>query len=485
MKRIQKITMCLSIVSAISAASGLAFLISSGFAKRPAQTAAGYLKDGDFYYEQGSYELALESYRKAAGIEEKAAELRGEIRCLEALTYYSDTEELYEKLHQSSDETMDDFLGYVNLKIRFNQLDDAKMMVEKKMESSKDPQLQSFYDNMSVKEPVLSLASGQYDEYQILEVTGNSENAFVYYTTDGSEPNQKSEVLSDGMIVSYPENHIKVKAINYLGYGSDTVNLDISITKPVEAIDIGNSNLKYALMKKLGNKSYRDPWYNYELAQVDELYIIGDYIKECQEKEVRDITFYEDSFERYSNMNTRFGSGSGLECLRYFPNLKRLVVAYQEQLDVSALSGLYNLEELSLIHDNISDISALSGLTKLKKLSLGWNQITDVSPLSGMMELESLGLWNNQIADITPLSGLTCLTYFDIAHNQVSDISAVSGMGSLRELWINGNQIGDMRVLDQCFNLRKLMQEENPGSNAALSPKVLSELGETDWKEAE
>lgn len=306
--------------------------------------------------------------------------------------------------------------------------------------------------------PVFNLTSGTYEEYQLLQITNVYGNASVHYTTDGTEPNADSPVYTDGIVLSYPENIIRAKAIGALGYESEEVQLNISISRPVERIELDTSDTLYWIASNIFRKSWNSSIYNYELAQIRSLYILGDYYMDVVPLEA---TFHDGYYDMYDSRYSDYGEHT-LDFVEYTPFIKTLAVEYQQELDLSPLAQLEYIENLSLLNDGITDITALEGLTSLKQLALGWNRISDVSALNGLTSLESLGLWNNQISDLSMLSSLTGLRYFDVSGNRVSQIECMAQMPELTEVWINHNQIQDLSPLDACPKLMVLMQAGNP-----------------------
>ena len=488
MKKIQITATVFAFIALIALAVAGAFAnLGTGGSKRPEKSEEDYVAEGRFYYDQGSFSEALASFKGALELNENNLEaLRGEAKTCVNLSYYDEAEKAYYTISEQKDATTDDKIELIEFLVRNNKHEDARNLIEKYMASDNDERYQEIYDQMTVNVPELSLKSGTYDQYQLLTVTNVPENSIVYYTTDGSEPTVNSPAVGEGVVISYPKNKIKVKAIGYLGYESETVELNVNISKKVEEVKLSEgdswneSPLEYCLRRQL-NKNYNDKYYNYETAQITSLYLFGRY--EGSTQPYGDAQFYADSyFAGYSkHLKDDFGNNE-IRGLKYFPYLRTLCVGYQEKFDVSQLKNLKNLKELSILHSNVSDISALKNLTSLESLTLGWNNITDISPVASLTNLRTLGLWNNKIKDISKLSGLTELTYLDIAENKVSDISAIKNMPKLSEVWVNGNNIADMSPFTGMTGIRTLMQTDNPGANAPIFETMKSKLVKTDIK---
>lgn len=483
MKRIRLLASGALIISLIAIAVGGSFLMAVSTATRPSKTYDDYMTDGDLYLENSEYFKAIVSYENAL------TERADSIDALQGLasTYYRQINqekeaEVRNQIAEKDPADLDNQVRLVELMINEGNLDEAKEKTEELMASNDSDSLRSLYSEMEIATPVFNLSSGSYADYQLLQLTNVYNNAIVRYTTDGSEPTTSSQSYIDGIVISYPETVIRAKAFGSLGYTSDEVSLNFSITKPVEIVNLRNnyggnySDTLYRITNSVLNKSWNSDVYNYEMAQIRELYILGEY---NVESEPMSVSFYSDYYKRYDSRYAEHGNFD-LAFATYTPFLKTLSVGYQTSLDLSPLASLSYIEDLSLLNNGITDISALSGLTSLRRLALGWNDISDVVALSNLTGLESLGLWNNQVANIDALHGLSNLTYFDVAYNNISNLGVVSGMPELNELWINNNQISDISPVSGNQKLMVLMQRGNPISNHDALTDIKPQLYKTD-----
>ena len=333
---------------------------------------------------------------------------------------------------------------------------------------------------MLVDAPEFTLSSGEYDEYQLLDIVSHGDNAIVRYTLDGTDPGMESPIWSDQLVISYPETEIRAIAYSPLGFPSEVTDLKLTITKPAEVVVSGGSysNTSWVL-RNLMNKSYEQDVYNYELAQVRDIYCVGSY---SFSTEAYQTLFYGDHYTRYDSEYDSYGDYD-LAFVSNMPFLRTLVFSFQKDVDLEPLSSLEYLENLSAYHCGIDDLSPLEDCTSLKKLALGWNDISDISPLASLTSLESLGLWNNSIEDISAVRGLHNLAYLDIANNEVTNIDAVSELTDLVEVWINGNEIEDISPLDHCEKIGVLMQAGNPISEYGSVKERAGKFYKTDLKQ--
>ncbi len=76
--------------------------------------------------------------------------------------------------------------------------------------------------------PMVSLDSGQYDTPQLIRVIV-PEDCYVYYTLDGSEPDDNSRIYGEPIPISDGETTIKLVAVNSRGVKSDVVEKEYTI----------------------------------------------------------------------------------------------------------------------------------------------------------------------------------------------------------------------------------------------------------------
>lgn len=462
MKRIKFLMFGTLVLSLVAIAIGASFLMTGYTVTKPQKTFDSYMADAEIYLDDGDYYKAVASYENALDEDEGSVDaLQGLASVYLRQMNYKKEQEIRQQLAELLPDDLDNHIRLVEIEINLGELDTAKTMTEKLMDVYDSEELRSLYAEMNIDTPVFNMTSGTYGDYQLLLLTNTYNNAYVHYTIDGNEPTINSQLYDDGIIISYPETVIRAKAFGALGYTSEEVRLDFMITKPVEVISSKNYDNYSDTLNRIGNSVLNKSWgsdiYNYEMAQIRELYMLGSY---NVSSEPMTATFCNGYYNMYESRYIEMGDFD-LDFVAYTPFLKTLTVGYQNELNLTPLENLHYIENLSLLNDGISDISPLSGLATLKMLALGWNSISDVSPLFTLTELESLGLWNNQISDIAGLANLSQLTYLDIAYNGVVQIDCVSQMPNLNELWINNNQISDISSLENCKKLMVLMQNDN------------------------
>lgn len=147
---------------------------------------------------------------------------------------------------------------------------------------------------------------------------------------------------------------------------------------------------------------------------------------------------------------------SNLEPFAFFPNLKALLLDYNNIVDVSTLALLPQLQILWLDDNQITDVSALKENQNLLWIGLGDNEIEDLSVLHFLPLVRRLWLGGNKISDISSVTSLTYLRKLHLAGNQVRDVSPLSSLKHLERLYLADNQITDVRSLSSLKKLQFL-----------------------------
>ncbi len=463
-----KMSTTLIFVGAVVLGCGVMFSLKNktlDYGNPPEKTVQDYIGEGQKYLDRGDYNEAIVSYDKVLEIENDNLDaIVGLAKVYQNNLSYEDSENSYKRALELDGENPEIVLSLFRLYIMENKQEEAKKLLEEKL-ILQDPEITRMYEKTKVSEPKFSLPSGSYDSYQKLTCSEKPEDCLIYYTTDGSEPtiNSGNVMNEDGVVISDPEIHVKAKAFNGLGYGSDTVSLDYIVTVPVQKVSISDYKIRNILSQAISGKNNNNSdIYNYQLAKIDSLYLIGDESWDYQSWSSALFSNRGYILQNEKNSINKEGSYSNLSFLQYCTNLNELAIAWQKNVDLVQIAALPNLKRLSLVHDNLTDITPLSQCTGLKQLALGWNDLEDISPLAGLTELETLGLWDNKIKDITPVSGLKKLNMLDFSTNQVSDAASLSGLSNLRELWMYENQISDLSFTDSMEELNVLMASDNP-----------------------
>lgn len=163
-----------------------------------------------------------------------------------------------------------------------------------------------------------------------------------------------------------------------------------------------------------------------------------------------------------TNAGSEQGKITTLDDIRWFPQLKELVVTGNQITDISALASQTGLTYLNLAINQIEDISALSTLTNLTSLNLPMNQITDISDLSGLRKLKYVNLGNNKITMVPDLSNMTALEQLHLPNNKITKLASMSGLSKLIALNLSNNRVTDISPIYGLEKLTSIYYSNNP-----------------------
>ena len=434
---------------------------------------------GDRYLNDLDYEKAILAYGSALDIDPGSYQaLLGAARANMGAENYTEAKAAFLEAIDNDGKNPDAYSDLAELYIQLDEKDRARSLVDNAVEGQRlqSDDLQRLYSGMHVEDPEFSLPSGSYQERRVVEITDKNRNP-IYYTLDGSDPTEENGALyTEPIILRNGVTAIKAIAISAYGFVSRVITAQYAINIPDVEITFTDPGVENAVRRAL-NKSYYEPVMNDEAASITELTIVG-----TNTGTTANATFTaSEYFWESSNYGSSYlGNVQQLDDLRFLPFLQRFHIAYQENLDIQAISRCKNLSELSLINVNLMDVGPLTGLTRMRKLCLGWNAVYDVRGLSGLTNLTHLGLWGNQIADIGVVSNFPNLIYLDISDNQVKNVSAVSSLAKLRSFWAYGNGITDLSPLVNLNELTTLMIRNNPISGTDDLKRIYPRLTKFD-----
>lgn len=437
------------------------------------------LQLGEKYLEELDYENAVVAFTEATAIDPSSKEAYlGLAQAHTGAQEYDEAEAAYRQLLEMDASNAEGYRELAELYIRLEKLEEAKQLLEAAVNATDDEDIQNLYNETMPKAPTFSLQEGSYSQRQEVAIATEKDTQVVYYTTDGTEPTQDSQVYQEPIILKNGRTTLKAIAFSSRGYPSETASATYRINVERTEVVFEDRMIERAVREALG-VGY-GTLYNEDVEQVTELNIVGYSVYSPG----MSALFTEDSYSvqtgGWGYNNSSLGSLESLDDLKYIPFLRRLHIAFQEEVDITGVSAAKRLEELSLIHVGIRDLKPISGLTNLQKLCVGWNEISDISPVANLTALTSLGVWNNEITDIRAVQNLKALTYLDFSGNRVQDISVVAGLNSLSSLWMYRNRVSDFTSLEGLTELRVLMIRDNPISDKTSLQKVFPRLGRTD-----
>jgi Leucine-rich repeat (LRR) protein len=132
--------------------------------------------------------------------------------------------------------------------------------------------------------------------------------------------------------------------------------------------------------------------------------------------------------------------------------------------DLELLARCPNLRVLVLDYQQISDLSPLAELP-LEYLSLTGNQISDLSPLAGMTGLQAVDLGENPVRSAEVLSGLPQLREVTLEATGITSVEAFRGSG-IRTLNVRTTWVRDYTPLETCPELTRLVTGSMPAGAA-------------------
>ena len=436
---------------------------------------------GDHFLSEMNYEQAIVSYGQALDIDPKNISAGyGLAEAYTASAMLSNAEVAYQYILKVDNTQAEAYEKLTDLYLRQNKTEEAKELLQKAAGKTDSERLRQLIQMANPAAPVADYASGSYS--QRIRVTLTAEdNGTIFYTTDGTQPDNSAAVYSEPLILRNGMTDLRAVTINSAGFASETARFEYDIQVERVTVQMQDPVIESLVRNSLGI-SWDEPIYNEDIEQITQIYLVGNYVASTRNE--HHIIFEQDQFtlDGWQYTPNNYASVSTLNDLLNMPFLERVVIAYIPGMDISALGNCSSITELSLMCDGLTDndVMVLSRMPQLQYLCLGWNELTDLSYLSRLNSLTSLGLWGNLITDISPVSGLTGLVYLDFSDNSVTDITAVAVLKELQSLWMYHNQISDISAVTGLKNLQVLMLRDNPISNPDLIRSIYPHLTRID-----
>ena len=341
---------------------------------------------------------------------------------------------------------------------------------------------------------------GTYDSAITVKLTG-TDNATVYYTTDGTVPTKNSKVYDPNNPLKIEKGTVTVKAVaindaglisdvytgTYRIYNANTayIFLDEKIEQMVRvALNKATGTIYYRELeniKKLSNTNKGDYQLTGEIKTLNDLLVmtnlsefsiynepgITDFSPILQLKQLSSLTLSgcnltDETFKQFSSLvwisslNIDNNQISDLSTLKNMSILKNLSAASNMIKDISILSNARNLKELNLSNNLITELDAISSLTALKALDVSLNLLSTVDAISSLTSLTELNIAGNTIKNISALARLTKLHTLVLNDNPIQSVSAISSFGALTELSIDGTLVPNLNEISQISTLTTL-----------------------------
>ena len=433
---------------------------------------------GEKYLTELDYEKAIATFKGIIEVEPKNKEAYfGLARAYEGINNYDYAEASYKKIIDIDELETEAYSELAELYIRLEKLDEAERLLKEAAKLTNDNELKELYLLTQPSKPAFSVKPGVYNERQAIELVANREDERIYYTLDGSQPDEYSNVYTEPIILRNGITQIKAYTKNSRWYSSEVVTAEYNMDIELEEVVFLDDYIRDMVCEELG-LSYYNTIYNEDVERITSLTLVGNNLINSYYQE--SVYFSEDTYSINDYQYQNSGYLSTLADLEKFIFLKQLNIAFQEDLDLTGLDKCKRLEELSLINNGITDIRPIGRLKSLKKLCIAWNDIRDISALSGLESLTSLGIWGNRISDISVVADMTKLEYLDFSDNDVEDISPIKNLSELNSLWMYDNWVRDITPLKNLKNLKTLMLRNNPISDIKILEDIFPRLNRLD-----
>ena len=454
------------------------FITTVSITSRKNKERSARLTLGEKYLTELDYDKAIATFKGIIEVEPKNKEAYfGLARAYEGTNNYDYAEASYKKIIDIDKLETEAYSELAELYIRLEKLDEAEGLLKEAAELTNDKELEELYMLTQPSKPTFSVTPGVYNERQAIELVVNRDDERIYYTLDGSQPDEYSMVYSQPIILLNGITQINAYTKNSRGYSSEVVtaeyNMDIELTEVIFLDDY----IRNMVCEELG-VGYYSTIYNEDVERITSLTLVGNNLINSYYKDA--VYFSQDTYSINDYQYGDAGNLTTLADLEKFIFLKELNIAYQEDLDLTGLYKSKRLEELSLINNGITDIGPIGSLTSLKKLCIAWNEIRDISALSGLDNLTSLGIWGNKISDISVIADMTKLEYLDFSDNDVEDISPIKNLSQLNSLWMYDNRVYDISPLKKLNNLETLMLRDNPIDDIQILKDIFPRLNRLD-----
>ena len=199
------------------------------------------IRKGDAAYDAGNYKQAVSFYEKAIDIEPDNIDHR--IKLADCYVTMGNTDMAVEVYKNTIIYSPDSTLAYAQVIALYEangEYDDIEDFLE---HYANDNIREAFVDYLAYP-PTLSAESGNYDEAVILTLT-NETNGTIYYTDDGTTPNESSPIYTEPLYLKKGKHIIQAFFKNEYGVCSSVVKGEYDIlaeapSEPIVSLDSGD-----------------------------------------------------------------------------------------------------------------------------------------------------------------------------------------------------------------------------------------------------
>ena len=189
-------------------------------------------------YEQGVKSFNNEDYDSAVATFEKLSLTEEGEHNIDVLNYlaesyikkdrYTDAIAVYNKALQSDPTFGPAVTGLCEMYTRMKDGKSLNAILDKYRGSN----MEEYIADYMVSNPSVNPDAGKYEEDFEIAITGD-ENVPIFYTTDGSDPNEQSQIYSKPIKASEGSTNVKAIAINTLGIRSGIIDKTYTVEYPI------------------------------------------------------------------------------------------------------------------------------------------------------------------------------------------------------------------------------------------------------------
>ncbi|MGN0274003.1 MAG: FN3 associated domain-containing protein [Chordicoccus sp.] len=189
----------------------------------------------DYFYQKSAAAAAFRSgrYEKALSLAEAAEALRGssadltvlKARILNSMGETSSAVSLLQKIIEDTPGFTDAYRALADIYISQKEAQKATDVIL----SASDPELVSEYSDYVCSAPSFNLKDGQTYTYSTKLKISADKGATIYYTTDGTDPDQNSQTYSSPIVLPSGTVTVKAIAVNTKGVESDITEAGYTI----------------------------------------------------------------------------------------------------------------------------------------------------------------------------------------------------------------------------------------------------------------
>lgn len=181
---------------------------------------------GTLLYQNGQYDAAMSFFKRAETID---PDLPDSYIGQANVCLAQDLGEEAEAILKAAIEKHDSMEELYQALIEYYEKNGETKKIDVMLDACSNEEIRDRFRDYIVDEPEFSLKAGEYDSIQTLELTGTGT---IYYTMDGSDVSQDSEVYTEPL--ELPEGDILVKAmcVNEKGIESDRITQEYRIHIP-------------------------------------------------------------------------------------------------------------------------------------------------------------------------------------------------------------------------------------------------------------